>query len=212
MTDAENKLKSLLYRFQCPSTMELGEYELGLLDQFRGRQIETHMMECPRCQADLVQMTQFMAEPMPVLQPMEREVERLSFLEQVKVMIVDLLKPPAGVLLPASPQLALRGDGSGISTSVYHVDPYVISLSSIKDDAALRRRNIVGDILATDGDEPSFQHWTVYLWREGQLLATGPVEDDSHFILQDIQEADDLHDLILSGPRVEIHLQNLRMS
>jgi hypothetical protein len=212
MSDVETKLKGLLYRLHCPSMLELGEYDLGLLDHYRSSEIAAHATGCPLCSAGLQQMRLFMAAPDVVPQPVVATSRASRLLEQLKIIVVDLLRPPEGVLLPAAPLPAMRGEGEGIATNVFYVDPYIISLSTIKDGAAWRRQSLVGDIIPADGASPSFQHWNVYLWRAGRLLATGKVDDDSHFLLRDVQVADELHDLILSGPHIEIHLENLRMS
>ena len=39
MDNIERALKLILYRLECPSKMDLGEYDLGLLDIFRRNEI-----------------------------------------------------------------------------------------------------------------------------------------------------------------------------
>ncbi len=213
MTSLENKLRNILYRFDCPAMMDLGEYHLGLLDLFRYNQMTAHVEGCPCCGNDLIQLRSYMTLPLasekPALVPRE---EKRPLLEEVWTFVIDLLSPPAGIEFAPAMQPAMRGESDGMSTRVFHVEPYVISLSAVKETSIWSKQHIMGDIIPTSSEASDLQHWTVYLWRDGNLLATSPLDNDSHFYFDDIPVEDDLHDLILSGPQVEIHLQNLRMS
>jgi len=45
MRSIEEKLKSILFRSDCPSNMDLGEYELGILDPPRRDEIASHLVD-----------------------------------------------------------------------------------------------------------------------------------------------------------------------
>ena len=207
------ELKSTLYRLDCPSAMELGEFEMGFLEATgRGEEIAVHSAACPRCLADLTQIRQYMALPL-VNGHLVRttQEEKTPFLEKLRVIIVDLLAPPQDLYVHSRLQPAMRGAQEDMETNVFQVGSYIIALSAVKNLSAWQKQQIVGDISpVTDADE-KFHHWSAFLWREGKLLATTPVNRDSHFIFDDIQFANKPHELILSGPKVEIHLQNLHM-
>ena len=193
--------------------MELGEYDLGFLDLFRRNGIALHLESCPLCQADLAQIQQFMALPLDEEMALEtRKEEKPSLLEQFKIIVIDLLSPPPGIEMPGQLQPAMRGQQEQISTRVFHIDPYVIALTSMKDISSWQKQHVIGDITQTREEEENFQNWTIYLWRAGKLLDTSPVDQDSHFIFEDVQVDKEPHDLILSGPKVEILLQNLQMA
>lgn len=213
MDRVEEKLKDILYRRECPSTMALGEYQLRLLDLFQHNQIASHLRSCPHCGEDLAQLQAYMDLPLTEAMPaaIERE-EKRSLLEDLLIFVVDLLSPPGGIEFPAVVQPAMRGEVLGMSTRVFHIEPYVISLSAIRETAVWGEHQIIGDIIPTDDNSAGLQHWTAYLWRAGALLSTAVVDEDKHFSFEDIRIDQDYHDLILSGPQVEIHLQNLRMS
>lgn len=210
----ETALRSTLYRLDCPTDMELGEYELGLLEATdRGAEIASHSASCPRCLADLAQIRQYMA--LPLIEDNfvnSGQEENTPFLERVKIVVIDLLSPPRDALINARLQPALRGDQGNMETHVFQVESYVIALSAVKNPASWQRQQIIGDISPLASNEEKFQQWSAYLWRDGKLLATTPVASDSHFIFDDVQFANRPHELILSGPRVEIHLQNLHMA
>lgn len=213
MDSIENRLKAILFRSDCPSKMELGEYELGLLGSQQQEELTSHMAVCPHCQVDLVQMRQFMALPVVSIGSVTREVEQKSpLLERVKIIFIDLLSPPAGTLRPASLQPVLRGAENNMHTRVVQTEAYVVSLSALEDKTSIPNQKIIGNIIPLSDDDETFQNWTASLWRSGTLLTSTPVAVDSHFIFEDIQLMEKPHELILSGPAVEIHLQNLQFA
>jgi len=213
MDKIEEKLKAILFRSDCPSKMDLGEYELGLLGNQRRDEVATHLTACPHCQYDLVQMRQFMAIPAASIElAADRAEQKSPLLDKIKVIVVDLLLSPAGMQGAGSFQPVFRGAESEIRTSVVEADDYIVALTAQEDEATHSRRQIIGDITALNDDNAGFQNWTAMLWRSGQLLASTPVAEDSHFIFADIQGEERPHDLILSSPTVEIHLQNLQIA
>lgn len=209
----ENRLKAILFRNDCPSKMDLGEYELGLLSSQRREELDSHLAVCPHCSADLVQMRQFMALPAVGIESVKREVEQKSpLLERIRVIFVDLLSPPSGMQRTASLQPVLRGAENNMRTQVIETDAYVISLSALEDESSLLKQKIIGDIMPLSDDDETFQNWSASLWRSGTLVTSTAVNDDSYFIINDVQLREKPHELILSGPKVEIHLQNLQIA
>ena len=43
----EKYLKAILFRSDCPSKMDLGEYEMGFLSSQRRDEIASHLNDCP---------------------------------------------------------------------------------------------------------------------------------------------------------------------
>ena len=209
----EDKLKAILFRSDCPSIMDLGEYELGLLSSQRREELDSHLAFCPHCLADLVQMRQFMALPAIGIESVKREVVQKSpLLERIKVIFVDLLTPPAGMQRPAALPTVLRGAENNMRTRVIQTDTYVISISAIEDETSFPKQQIIGNIMPLSDDVGTFQNWTASLWRSGALVTSAPLADDSYFMFEDVQSLEMPHELILSGPEVEIHLQNLQIA
>jgi anti-sigma factor ChrR (cupin superfamily) len=60
MAKLENQLSKVLYRAFCPETLELGEYQLGMLSSKQANKIQTHLAECPHCRAELAQLKSFL--------------------------------------------------------------------------------------------------------------------------------------------------------
>lgn len=210
----EQTLKSALFRLDCPSNLNLGEYVLGVLDSSQlSLQIEEHTTKCPHCIADMAQIQRYMDLPLVhgSLIP-DVEEEEQSLLDKVRVIIVDLLAPPQGLFVNPAMQPALRGARGDLATQVFQVESYIIALSAIKNASSWNKQQIIGDISPVWGNIEDFHHWSAYLWRNGKLLATTPLDRDSHFIFNELSLENEPHELILSGPKVEIHLQNIKMN
>ena len=55
-------LRAALHRRDCPSTMELGDYQLGLLTEEQQARMESHLKRCPYCPAELSQLSNVLAD------------------------------------------------------------------------------------------------------------------------------------------------------
>jgi len=63
----ERTLVSKLYRWDCPSNITLGEYQLGLLDKEDATAVRLHLSQCVLCTAEVATLTGFLAnDPMLV--------------------------------------------------------------------------------------------------------------------------------------------------
>src|SRR5687767_4040118 len=56
------KLRANFYRRDCPDTMVLGEYQLGLLDEAEQSRLRAHLGRCPHCQAEFERLVEFLTE------------------------------------------------------------------------------------------------------------------------------------------------------
>ena len=70
----EYKLAYKLYRWDCPPSQILGEFQLGLLDTVFSVAVKNHLLTCVRCSAEVATLTQFLTndpflvEPVPAVQ------------------------------------------------------------------------------------------------------------------------------------------------
>ncbi len=73
----EHKLAYKLYRWDCPPSQILGEFQLGLLDAVFSTAVKTHLRTCVLCSAEMTALTHFLAndpflvEPVPAVQRSE---------------------------------------------------------------------------------------------------------------------------------------------
>jgi hypothetical protein len=215
MRSIEKKLKSILYRSDCPSNMDLGEYELGILDPPRRDEIASHLVACLPCQNDLQEIRQFMAVPAVGIEAkLAQAEEKAPLLERIKVILVNLATPPENIFGSGSMQPVFRGADAN-TTQVIEADEYLVSLSTVGENGSGPIQQMIGDIMPLIDDiddQQGFETWTADLWHSGQLLASTTVAADSHFIFEGIYTDNKAYELILSGPSVEIHLQNLHIS
>src|SRR5512143_2988076 len=95
----EKRLRSLLYRFDCPPAIEIGEYYLGLVGDPRKAWIAEHLETCPHCALEYARLKTFMAQPeQPAAEP---RVEKPGVLDRIKWLVAELVAPPlSGALAP----------------------------------------------------------------------------------------------------------------
>lgn len=210
----EKKLKAILFRRFCPTELELGEFELELLDKPRQGEIASHIAYCPHCQKDLEQIRQ--ATSLSLIE--EQQTDQLpegtpSLTQRAKVFIVNLLSPPSGALMPSSLQVAVRGQDDEMETQVIQVGTYMVALSLERDTTQLDTYNLIGDISVLEETEESanLADWQAFLWKDDVLLQTVSLQDASDFVFTGIRTSDRPYELIISGPTAEIHLQGLQI-
>jgi len=162
------RLKSRIFRLECPQAIELGEYHLGLLDQEQATAISQHLMECPHCQREVAQLKGYLVELAPTIES--------SLLGRAKILIARLVggeredearRPPT--LAPA--WAGIRGDARGPIT--LEADGILIVLDV--QPAAEERVTLLGQIASDDPDR-----WTgasVELRQASQLQLTTSVDD-----------------------------------
>lgn len=56
----DQRLKNTLYRFDCPPSQQLVDYDAGLLDAPAAEQVRQHLSVCPRCSAELLRLHVFL--------------------------------------------------------------------------------------------------------------------------------------------------------
>jgi hypothetical protein len=79
----DRKLTCKLYRWDCPTSQVLGDYQLGLLLAEQRADMEDHLRHCVLCAAELVTLTNFLAND-PFL--VESSVSVLQFASSVQTV------------------------------------------------------------------------------------------------------------------------------
>lgn len=144
----QNQLTAKLYRINCPSSIELGDYHLGLLPTAQTVSIAQHVSDCPHCKREVAQLRDYLRgelAPASEVGPMER----------AKVLIARLVggpgEPGLDGRLALAPVLAgIRGEAKGPLT--LEADGILIVLDV--QLAAEGRVTILGQVAADDQD-----HW-----------------------------------------------------
>ena len=161
----QQRMRTRLYRSTCPSSMELGNYHLGLLPDPEKMVIAQHVRQCPHCRRETAELEKFLAEP--DVQP--------DLWTATKVLFARLVD---GGAMPAFG--ALRGESKGPLT--FEADGVVITLDV--SPGSNSHMSILGQLAADDQDE-----WTgakVELQQADSLLTTS-LDDLGAFRFEEIR-------------------------
>jgi anti-sigma factor RsiW len=200
----QERLAAHLYRLDCPSPLQLGEFHLGLLDQEQAAAITRHLAECPHCTNEVAELKGYLAELEPTLEP--GLVERVR--AQVQVLIARLVSGGGGNARSRQPALApafggLRGEEDG--PSVYQAGDVQVTIE-VQDSAGQGDRKVVLGLVMGIGPE----EMQVHLWQAERLVTSVAVDEFGNFVLPDLTP--DRYELILSSPETEIHIQDLEVA
>lgn len=197
MTDFEERLTAALYRATCPDTAELGEYHLGMISEPRAAFIEQHLGECPHCSREIAQLDTFLAQVKPDLE--------YTTAERIKIWIARRVPDlTAGAGSPA-PALALRGAGDDEAAGrslVFEAGEAQLMIEIQDEPGDTGRKTIVGLVIGIDPADVEAR-----LWQDGQPVAATAVDDLGNFSFTNLDSTG--YELILAGPGVEIHVQEL---
>jgi hypothetical protein len=192
MERMEDKLAAHLYRLTCPDSLELGEYEMGILPSARLSFIRSHLAECPHCRSEITGLQLYLRQLVPEF--------RLSAADRLKIWIARLIPPaPEGGLAP-SPAFAVRGEGRGLH--VYEAGDAQLTIEVQDDLEKGERKRMSGLILGVETEK-----LVAHLWREGRHLNMLAVDELGGFIFAGLESG--RYELILAGPSLEIHVQEL---
>lgn len=171
MSDQQDRLTARLYRINCPSPLELGEYHLNLLSAAKKLVVAQHLRICPLCTREVAQLQGFLSNLGPAREP--------GLLNQAKLMIARLVGPQGqGALVPAV--IALRGETQGPITLEADGIVIILDLQRAPDDTI----TVLGQLGADNQDE-----WTgarVELRQAGQLRSSAALDDLGAFRFGDI--------------------------
>jgi hypothetical protein len=196
-------LTAQLYRITCPSAVELGEYHLGTLPHDQAAAVARHLAECPHCTREVAQLRDYLTELAPALElsPLERVKE------QVRVLVARLVNGGLEAGLLGQPALApayagVRGEEG--EPYLYQADDVQIAIE-VQDDAERPDRKVIlGLVMGTEPDKVK-----AHLWQADQRVAVAPVDELGNFVIPDLVAG--RYELILSGPEIEIHIQDLQV-
>lgn len=136
MTLFQNRLTARLYRSTCPSSMELGDYHLGLLPASQKLVLAQHVRECPHCRREMAELEEFLAES--DVQP--------DLPQTAKLLFAQLVSGAGSGSTPAFG--ALRGESKGPLT--FEADGVVITLDV--NPGPNGQVSILGQVAADDQD------------------------------------------------------------
>lgn len=155
----QNRLKKQLYRVACPTSMELGDYHLGLLPASQALVVAQHVRECPLCRGEVAKLDGFLGQ----LAGGE------DFLGTAKVIVARLISENMSESVPAI--TALRGESKGPLTLEANGAVIILDIQQVEGGMV----HILGQLAADDQDQ-----WTgavVEFHQEGKLEFSTTVDD-----------------------------------
>jgi hypothetical protein len=196
----QDRLTAQLYRLNCPSPLELGEYHLGLLPRDQAAALARHLVECPHCTHEATQLKDYLAQLKPDL--------AMGPLERVRTLVARLISgaPSSGLLgqpALASAYVGVRGDEEG--PLIYQADDVQVAIEAHEHADTPGRHAILGLVTGLE----DLNELQVHLWQSAQRIATVPVDEQGNFVISDLAPAS--YELMLSGPAIEVHIQDLKV-
>jgi hypothetical protein len=190
----QQALMGRLYRHECPPALALGEYHLGLLPPNEAAAVKAHLAACPHCRREVAELDAYLDGLQPSLA--DHLVDRT--VEQLRLVIARLLSPPGPALSPA--YAGVRGEEQ--APALYEAEEIQIAIE-IEDDVDVPGRKVILG-LVLGAESPGGE---ALLWQTGRPIAAAPLDELGNFVIPDIAAGS--YDLIVTGPRVEVHIENL---
>ena len=197
----QGRLTSLLYRIECPSPLELGEYNLGILPAARMEAIAHHLDICPHCRREVAQLESYLAKlaPPPEPNPLEQVVEH------VRVLVARLVSgglPGPVALAPA--YTGTRGDEPA-ATRVYQADNVRVIVETEADMERPGHSTVLGLVIGLE----AVRGFEAHLWQTGRRVTTTSIDELGNFVIPGLLPGE--YELILASPDLEIHIENVQL-
>jgi hypothetical protein len=199
LAQLQDRLTAGLYRHNCPSTTDLGEYQMGLLARAQAVAISRHVEDCPHCTRELAQLEAYLADLAPDA--------ALGRMEQVKILIAELVRGVQGLgqapaFAPAPVFAGLRGEEE--EPLVYQAEAYQIVIEVARDGQQPDRFALMALVTG-----PEIDGLEARLEGTGGSAVTAPVDELGNLYFSAVSPGS--YALYLSGPLVEIEIPGLKI-
>ena len=170
----ETQLLKMLYRADCPPSVELGEFQLGLLERVRAVWIGQHVADCPHCHRELAEQNSFMSlveTQLPTAEVQPPTGILAGATARFKVLVAQLFTPT-----PGQAAWAVRGDDTTDAPQIFNVGDIQVSIETQADPTQPSQRSILGLISGADT-----LGWRAHVWQAGQFVVTVEVDEFGNF-------------------------------
>lgn len=167
----ESKLKSALFRWDCPTPQELGDYHFQLIDPTTATGITDHLTHCVHCQAELKELIDFLKQSPPITS--ESKIEKLLRGMPRPGDIIARLLPP----IPNRATAGLRGDSQG--PRILQADGMTLFIETEKQN----NHFLIKGQLAADELE-AWYGALIQVVQEADLITVTSVDDEGGFQFQ----------------------------
>ena len=193
----QERMGAEMYRIDCPTPLELGEYHLGVLAGTQANVVARHLDDCPHCSREVSQLKTYLGD-------LSADLE-FSLAERIRVLVAKLVRTggqtdPMGAPAMAPAFAGLRGEEDG--PRLYQAGEAQVAIE-IQDDAMRGdRKTLLGLVTGMDTSE-----LVAHLWLADRHVGEVPVDELGNLVIPDL--APGSYELILSGPEVELHIRDL---
>ncbi|HLN62283.1 MAG TPA: hypothetical protein VK464_12090 [Symbiobacteriaceae bacterium] len=165
----ERQLRSLLGQ-ECPSPLQLGEWNMNLLAPDLAAQIQFHIQQCPVCEAEVAQLQGFLAA--------DDEPETNSLWDEVKEIVLQWVQPVA------TPGLALAGIRGAVPRAQTFTADHLWLAITVQESEGGKK-----DLLAlvTREDGYPLEHGTAWLSQENRLSMGGRVDARGNLVIPSLE-------------------------
>ncbi len=214
----ERSLTRKLYRLDCPTNQELGEYQLGMLSPEQSSSVKLHLSTCVLCSVEVATLSQFLAND-PML------VERVAIhpslsnnhgLHSAKPSLSHLRNKTSGQIrrviatfIPPQPRFAYQREIA--STEVwprsYAAEDFHISIQLDKDTSRKDSLQLIGFVTHKGSSLESLQGIPVVLSSETGVVYKQNIDELGNFVFSSITPAS--YTLELQLPESTIVIEKL---
>jgi hypothetical protein len=191
-------LSSRLYRWDCPTTLEISDYASGLLTGKRKRAISAHLKRCPHCAEEVEISREFLA-------PTPHETARAG---------VGTRLFPSRIFEAA--QVSLRGSADETAWPLeYHIDDITLSLDRTTLSVGGTDSMLLGILLSADvARVKALEGVEVRLLVSGAPdqapLAVERIDDAASFAFSSVPIG--RYDLLIALPEGDLVIQGIELS
>ncbi len=203
----ERALNQKLYRWDCPPSQLLGEYQLGLLSSQQAAEVKNHLTSCVLCMAEVTSLAAFLAnDPMLVEAPMPQVrlavrpasnnhhpvQEAKRAIDQVREQAHESARRIIATLIPPQPRLAFQRDT--ISEALiwprrYTAEDTNISLQVEHEPGRKDGLQLIGFVTCKGTGLDALQGRSVQLSSSPQTVYTQKIDELGNFVFSAIVPA-----------------------
>jgi hypothetical protein len=206
----QKQLAVQLYRVECPSPLELGEYHLALLPAERVLTVEKHLTACLHCAREIQTLQGYLTTLSSTLEPVAPSVaSNVSLGQRVRRLVAKWIDPLLGTVesggsVPAF--AALRGEAENQDVQfVYEAEDVQIIIELQTDPTQPDRKVLLGLILGLAAD----QAFEAQLQQTEQAALFAPVDELGNFVFDKLMVG--TYTLLLRSAETEIRIEDVKV-
>jgi hypothetical protein len=225
----DHKLIQKLYRWDCPDSQILGEYQLNLLDREQSTEIQDHLKRCALCATEIATLTNFLANDpllvertsasLPVITGQGQTsvptnshgvLDARHVIEQWSAEGIATVRRVVATLLSPQPRLAYQRDVTDATTQWprrYSAEGLTISIQVERTPQHAHQRSLLQLLGLVTSDDKALED----LQGTSVVLSSQTKGDDGPDQVRHSQVIDDLGNFIFSALEPDTYALELQL-